>query len=405
MRISKYLFLSCIFSLSIASCIDEYKLPEKVSKNNELQLVVEGHVLAGSESIVYLSYTVPFGQVERPEAILNAKITIVGQNGYESELAAFDIENDRYYIPTHDLPMNTLYALKVEVDGEIYQSEFEPIQKAKEIDEVYYKENETDITIHVSSHGNEEDSPYYIWTYEEDWEIHPSIDVSRALPSGYWSYSKSLYPDLVIGGDNPYINCWGHNNSSLIHIYSTTNLMQNSIKAYELLSIPLDDVKLSDLYSILVKQMGLNEKSYEFFRLQRLYSEQSGGLFTPMPTEIKGNVQCLSNPDKKVFGYVIFSQVIQQRIFIDSDDLVRKSDFETFCSTSMGLKSPTIAQEAEWIRLWTKEKNENGAFIWYANEGEMFRESSIIYSRTCVDCRAFPGATKKRPDFWPNNHE
>ena len=404
MRNTKFgILIGMLFML--ASCVEEYQVPKEAAASYESQLVIEGRILSGDESIIYLSNSVPFGQVERPEAVLNADITIIGQNGYESSKAEFDIENDRYVIPTHDLPLNTLYALKVEVDGEIYQSEFEPIQRAKEIDELYYQENETDITIHVSSHGYEEDSPYYIWTYEEDWEIHPEYDVSKALDSGYWSYSKSFYPDLKMGENNPYLNCWGHNNSGLIHIYSTANLNQNTIKSHQLLSIPLDDVKLSYLYSISVKQMGLSKQAYEYFELQKLYSEQSGGLFMPMPAEVKGNVQCLSNKEKKAAGYVIFSQVAQQRIFIDSDDLFQKLYFNTSCSTSMGLKSPTPDQFIEWTRIWTKEQVENGAFIWHAHEGSIFEETSMIHSRTCVDCRAFPGATQKRPDFWPNNHE
>lgn len=31
--------------------------------------------------------------------------------------------------------------------------------------------------------------------------------------------------------------------------------------------------------------------------------------------------------------------------------------------------------------------------------------NSTMYSSNCVDCRTVYGATKKRPDFWPNNHE
>jgi hypothetical protein len=31
--------------------------------------------------------------------------------------------------------------------------------------------------------------------------------------------------------------------------------------------------------------------------------------------------------------------------------------------------------------------------------------NSVLYSNTCVDCRETKGANKKRPDFWPNNHE
>ena len=59
---------------------------------------------------------------------------------------------------------------------------------------------------------------------------------------------------------------------------------------YKLLEIPRDDVRISYIYSILVKQWSLSDEAYRFFRTQKLYTEESSGLFTPMPTEISGNV-------------------------------------------------------------------------------------------------------------------
>ena len=112
MRNTKFgILIGMLFML--ASCVEEYQVPKEAAASYESQLVIEGRILSGDESIIYLSNSVPFGQVERPEAVLNADITIIGQNGYESSKAEFDIENDRYVIPTHDLPLNTLYALKV----------------------------------------------------------------------------------------------------------------------------------------------------------------------------------------------------------------------------------------------------------------------------------------------------
>ena len=390
--------------LMYASCVEEYNVSKGITDNHESSLVIQGQILSGDNSIVYLNNTAPFGQINRPEAILNANIYVIGQNGFQSEKAAFDIENDRYVIPTYDLPNNTQYAIKVELDGETYQSIFQPIQPAKEIDEVYYIEGENDLTIRISSHGNVNESPYYMWTYEEDWEVHPSIDISKALNTGYWKYSESIYADLEIGKHNPYYNCWGHDKSEMIHIYNASNLSDNSIKGYNLLSIPLDDARVSYLYSILVKQASLNEETYEYFRLQKLYSEESGGIFTPMPTEIKGNVSCISNPEIKVHGYVLASQITTHRIFIDATDLFQ-TDLLNLCSSVMGLKNPTWEQHVKWTNEWQKEMRDNGAILWHENKENLFTETSVLYTRICADCRIFPNATKKRPDFWPNNHE
>jgi hypothetical protein len=71
----------------------------------------------------------------------------------------------------------------------------------------------------------------------------------------------------------------------------------------------------------------------------------------------------------------------------------------------MGLKNPTWEQHVKWTNEWQKEMRDNGAILWHENKENLFTETSVLYTRICADCRIFPNATKKRPDFWPNNHE
>ena len=395
------LFLSSL----LFSCIEEFRLTQTDESDFTPNMVIEGHILSGDLSIVYVTQTVPTGTIERPEAVINALVTIIGENGYETEKAEFDIENDRYVIPTYNLPRDTKYALKIEVDGQVYQSEFQEIQKTNQIDEVYYKETENEVDIYISSYGQKSNSPYYMWTYEEDWEIHPYIDVTKEV-RGFWQYNKTFYPELEEAkknSENPYYNCWGKNYSSMIHIYDTNKLSENSVKGHKLLSIPIDDNRISYLYSILVKQAGLDENGYKYYHTLKRYTEESSGLFTPMPTEVKGNVSCITNPQTKVIGYVIASQISTKRIFIDTNDLNKEALFDGFCSISEGSEADTYAELMQMAGAWVQELK-NGALIWNERENEI-SASSLLYSRPCIDCRAIPYATQKRPDFWPTDHE
>ena len=199
-------FILFVISVFFFSCVEEYKVPKEMTQTYESKLVIQGQILSGDNSVIYLNNTVPFGQVERPEPILNAEVTVIGQNGYESEKAKFDIENDRYVIPTLDLPNNTQYAIKVVLDGETYQSEYQSLLSAKTIDDFHFQESPDGVSFYVSSHGEEEDSPYYMWTYEEDWEFHADIDMSTPTTLT-WSYREDFYPGIVTGKSIPYYYC------------------------------------------------------------------------------------------------------------------------------------------------------------------------------------------------------
>ncbi len=387
-------------TLLITSCIEEYKIQEMVPFESP-DIVVQGRITSGSESVFYLSKTQPIGSKETPESILNAEITIVGQNGYESPKATFDIEEDCYIINTQDLPDNTLYAVLIKAEGETYQSEFQELFITPSIESVSYKEREDGISIHVTSYGDEGNSPYYLWAYEEDWEFHAPDNINGL--KGIPVYSKEIYnlPFLDENGNNPYLYCWGHNGSKHINIYNTTILTENTAKEVELFRIPIDDVRISYIYSILVKQYSLSPEGYQYYSLIKKYSEESSGIFTPIPSEVKGNVSCISNPEIKVLGYVLASTCQTKRVFI------YESDFKQICSEyDSGCISAGWGDD--FFNL-NKIYTEGVIAMTYNGELSPFLNpnltETIFYTRECIDCRAVEGSTKKRPDFWPNNHE
>lgn len=394
-----------LLGLLLTSCIEEYKVPTEFISDSEMDIVIHGRIIQGDKSIIYLSKTLPLYSEEESESILNALVKIVGQNGYESPLATFDIENDYYTIDTYDLPNNTLYALNIEVEGETYQSEYIELLKTPEIDEVTYKEREDGISIHISSYDNPNASKYYMWTYEEDWEFHALIDwTALQLPV----YDKTFYPGDFTDGSNPFLYCWKHTNSAHIHLYNTAHLKENSVKDMELLRIPIEDHRISYIYSILVKQCSIDGDAYNYYNTIKKYSENTNGLFTPMPMEVKGNISCISNPSKRVVGYVLGADIKTKRIFIyESNFQTIESMYDPYCKTD---RPPSPNEERNGWQSYWRQMIEQGAVAstptgkYEPLNNPQFRES-VLYMRECVDCRAVKGATKKRPDFWPTNHE
>ena len=387
-----YLLTTC---LVFASCIEEYKLPSSASEAYKEELVIQGRILSGENSVIYISKTYPFGsKEEQSKPIETATVSIIGQNGYESEVAVYNNQQRQYVINTTELPSNTLYAVKVLLDGETYQSEFQALQTSPEIDEITYKENADGISIHVSTHDSEDGRRAYMWTYEEDWEFHTDIDFVHT--GKIVLYNKDIYP-VEAGKGNPYFYCWGHSESGNIHIYSTENLEENVVKEHELFRIPIDDIRISYIYSILVKQWSLNDEAYNYFKTLKLYTEETNGLFAPLPSEINGNVSCISNTDIKVRGYVLAATVVEKRIFIYESDF--KQIISEYQNCSRDIPGGYIGWENSWM-----SSMEGGHAIIITESGKLDL-SSLLYRKTCFDCLATEGATKKRPDFWPNNHE
>ena len=387
-------------ALLLIGCVEEYTLD--TNSTTESDIVIQGRILSGDKSIIYVTRTQPLNSKENTESILNAQITIIGQNGYKSELAEFNIEKDCYIIDTEDLQDNTLYALQVEVENETYQSEFLSLLATPEIDNINYKERNDGISIHVSTHNDNDASRYYMWSYEEDWEFHAALNI-LGLP-GIPVFNKKTYPDLVPGGSkNPYLYCWKHAESSNIFIYSTEQLDENTVKDIELIRIPVDDIRISYIYSILVKQWSLNEKAFNYYRTLEKMTEESSGLFTPMPSEIKGNITCISSPSKKAHGFVLASAITTKRVFIYENQFEQiHSEYDYECIW----KTPDDSRPT-WYFDWVQAIQGNGA-IAITTDGDLLGKDYLyntLYSRECVDCREVEGSTKKRPDFWPNDHE
>ena len=242
----KHLILWICLAMATISCVDEYTIPETTAVAYETEIVIEGRILTGEESVVYLSYTAPLNSEEAAPDILNAQVYVIGQNGYRSQAVEFDIEENCYIVDTRELENNTHYALDVTVDGETYQSNFQPLLASPEIDEVTWRENESSISIYVSTLAEKEDSRHFMWSFEEDWEFPAEVDM-RGNDEIKPIYKKEHYPDLT-ETRNPYLFCWMHDKSRNILLHSTAGLAENRVENAKLHEIGIEDIRISYIY-------------------------------------------------------------------------------------------------------------------------------------------------------------
>ena len=398
-RFAKHLILLFYLTMVALSCVDEYTIPKETAIEYETEIVIEGRILAGEESVIHLSYTTPINSEEETSDILNAQVYVIGQNGYRSEAAEFDIEDDCYVIDTRRLENNTLYAVEVTVDGETYQSEFQPLLISPEIDEVTWQEHESSISIHVTTQAEKDAPRHFMWSFDEDWEIHADVDM-RGNDTIKPYYVKDQYPDLT-ETRNPYLFCWMHDVSRNVLLHSTANLSENVLENIQLHEISIEDIRLSYIYSIQVKQWSLSDEAYNYYSILKRYTEEDEGLFTPVLSDYRGNITCTSHPNKRAHGYVLASSVTTKRIFIYEKDFKHmRSLYETPNCFARNwerdaLSFAAVLNSYPWKSPW----------VIMARDGNPWDQDALMYTWYCVDCRQTIGATKKRPDFWPNDHE
>ena len=190
--------------------------------------------------------------------------------------------------------------------------------------------------------------------------------------------------------------CWASAPSTGIIIKSTENQTDNTVKAFGIADLPKGSVKLGIKYSILVEQQALTREAYNYWKDIVETSENLGGLFDPLPWQVKGNIRCVSHPEEIVVGYFGGGSTSSRRYFLTPGDVpLAMTYIPVFrCRTDTislediaAFKGPIISGVYDLI---------SGDLLGYST-GSLVDRDSPYYA--CVDCRASGGVTSE-PDFW-----
>jgi hypothetical protein len=275
------------------------------------------------------------------------------------------------------------YALDIYVGSKHYQSAFVAPEYTPEIDSLSWKLNNDDsIDIMVSTHDPDNKTLYCLWNFEENWEI-------RSLYQAPVRYSPDS--DAVITqsptGDNRYY-CWDSDYSKSLLLASTEKYNEAVVKDHKIHQLKPGNSRYSYLYSILVRQFRLDREASIYFNNLQRNIDESGSLFAPLPSEISGNIQCLSDPDEPVIGYIFVSKAATSRLYIpmDQQQLNYLEDI-SFCLEGQQFDNPRTAYYQDY-GIYNADEDGEEYFYTY---------------RKCVDC-TLRGGTKSKPDFWPNDH-
>jgi hypothetical protein len=305
-----YLGAILLFIMAVICCKKPYA-PTIVSTDSHY-LVVEGVINAGQDStFITLSRTVKLSDSVNHRAEPGARVTVESDQGAVYQLS--ELGKGVYASAGLNLDNSHKYHLHIITsDNKEYRSDDEAPKVTPPIDSVGYKVQADGIQLYVNTHDPNNNTRYYRWEYNETWNFHAKYG------SGLMSDGTKL---VVRPADKQIYTCWATDTSSTILLGSTKALVQDVVYQSPLTHIISTSEKLEAKYSILVKEYALSSDAYKFWQNLKTNNEQLGTIFSVMPSELPGNIHCISNPEEPVIGYISVGTVQQKRIFITEEQL------------------------------------------------------------------------------------
>lgn len=387
MKLTRLAFMViCLTSLA-GSCIFDY-IPATEKGEKDVVLVVRGDILIGEETTVSITYMSGIGAASTGCQLVDA-VYVESSEGtqYRGEADNSHI----YHIDTRPAVENAEYRLVIETAGKVYESDWQPVLQAAAIDSISFSisDDASTMTIEVSSSGSpESDHRYYRWIARQTWKYHAaSRPVHYYVPPGEVTLDGMVSPS---GGIYSYpldvedlYFCWKSAEVSDLLLGSTSHYSENRFIRHALYTMDCHDMRTQYLYSVQLIQEAIPEDAWRYYEAVRRNSSDVGGLFSPQPTEVHGNLHNRTNPGEWVIGYVCVTRPAVHRHFIDMRNLgfhkINRS-WETFEDFKV--------DSQYWEDYW------RAGYL-------VSRVEEVVFwaSKRCLDCRA-QGGTKDRPDWW-----
>lgn len=367
---------------ALSGCIEEYEA--SISEDDSHLLVVEGTICSADTNRFYLSRTQPLNSSNASLMVTGAVVSVLGSDGSEYMTQA---NGNCYSCWIGSLSPDVEYYLHIEADGEIYESEPQkplPTEKIAVISGVQNTPGDNiDVLITPDAPFDSDHANYYIWTYDETWEVRPQCTTFI-----YFDIEKMEKVDTI--GMFPERG-WKNARSSDILVGASTNYEGQHIEKLKLYDINRGDERILHKYSGLVRQRAISKAEYEYELARRQAGSEMGGLFTPLPSALPTNIHCLTS-HKLVIGFVGCSlNISEYRFFLYPYEF---SIYRPYLGEAkLWLEDCT---EADCLRLVRA-----GMFLceWFDERmfgGQLKTAWAFLYQ---LDVRV-NGAYIEEPDFW-----
>jgi hypothetical protein len=317
-----------ICACMLTGCVEEYEADLPEGETN--LLVVNGTIRSNEKSEFYITRSVPLNKEPNSydeydsyywePIIYHARVTICGTDGSEYECPIQD--NGYYTCNTPALDPNVSYYVRIECDGDIYQSDPEKPLHTPDIEKLeYYQKGDLE-NIEILLTTGEPDDPtqtaYYTWEYTETWEVRPKrhtaiyydVEAKTAMDIP----QDELYPEKG----------WKTADSKAILTESTAHYVGGKFTKYQLLDISYKNERIAWNYCNEVTQRAISKAEYEYNKACVEAGWEMGGLFTPQPSALPSNIRCTTS-SKRALGFVGCSlNTVSKRVYIDGHDIYRE---------------------------------------------------------------------------------
>ncbi|KUG06988.1 DUF4249 domain-containing protein [Solirubrum puertoriconensis] len=364
----------------MGGCIDPFEPDIDEVETNFV--VVDGFINSRGVSTIKLSRTFKLSTEGQPPAETRARVLIEQEGG--SSVTLTESAPGTYTSAPLNLGAGTRYRLHFYTsNGKEYASAYTPVKITPAIDTVEWRLGGQGVQISVSTQDATNQSRYYRWGLEETWEF---TSAHRSILEFVNGRMQTRQEDIY--------RCWANSVGSNIRLFNTTPLSQDVVSRQQLLEIPRTDTRLRLKYSVLVKQYAQTPEEYAYWDELRKNTESIGTLFDPLPSQVTGNVRCLSDASETVLGFVGAYSVAEKRIFISHEALPNewriyyKTGYENCMLLDTFLvRDADAAFSNPAVQPVEPVYNDRGILIAYTAS-----------ARKCIDCRE--RGVNKRPSFW-----
>ncbi len=417
-------WLAAVAAIALTSCVYPFE-PE--IETTDSRIVVEGSISVGGTSTFKFARVIPFTASDKDVSQLTRELQVTGyiegedgtrvesyQGGWDDRGADYETKSYGGYSPqaryqlffdTYLLNPGQRYRAHFEetYTQAVYETDWIEVCPAPVIDDLSYILNHERSELNVALSMHSATDSHFRWFYEETWEYHSDLQASHYLEPGamFDPFTGEYQPmDALFkypSGQNKY-NCWNTFRSPEIKIFSTSDQAENRFTDLEFHRVASSNQKLQVLYKLTVYLEAISENAYLYWKNIEDNTNNQGTLFSPVPSQMAGNVHCLSDPGAEVIGYVSAAQTATAYMYYD--------DWKEKFYNGPGV---------DWANITIEEFTDYNEFAsWYSRgylpytviPADMSESGQTTFQwakARCVDC-TLAGGTKVKPKDWPNNH-